>query len=119
VGPSYKVVVGYARVTASAPASKVHDQFVLAMKVDPETHRVLATDCTAVTGVARQFVSDLLVGFDLARPVEEVLAVVDSSYLGFASGSIKQAIIDASRRYRAPEHRHDGHRPSALGGVAI
>jgi hypothetical protein len=95
------VVVGYAKVPLGSTLRASHEFLSLILLVDQETHEVIEVDSTAVTAAVRRWLADLLVGRDLSQPLDAVVAIVESNYLGHAAGAIKQAAQDASRRYQA------------------
>lgn len=99
--PSSLVVVGYARVANTAAAHAVQEYFTVALRVDASSGVVTAVDSTAVTGLVREWLADLLLGIDLSVGIEPVLAEIDATYLGQGSGAIRQAVGDAWRRYGA------------------
>jgi hypothetical protein len=95
------VVVGYARAPENAPSHNVHDSFAVVLRIDTTTNIVNQADATAATGLVREWISDLLVGVDFSEPPDSILAHIEHHYLGNAQGSIKQAVTDASHRYRS------------------
>jgi hypothetical protein len=68
------------------------------MLIAPPSSTVLAVESTAATAMLQDWLSDLLVGADLAGDVRSYVEAVDTHYLGRAAGTIKQAIQDAWRR---------------------
>jgi len=99
--PRSLVVVGYARVANTAAAHAVQEYFTVALRVDASSGVVTAVDSTAVTGLVREWLAELLLGVDLSVGIEPVLAEIDATYLGQGGGAIRQAVGDAWRRYGA------------------
>jgi hypothetical protein len=95
------IVVGYAKVPATSTSRGTHEFFSVSLLVEPPGTTVLAVECTASTGMTRDWLSSLLVGADLSADETEFLDAVDRHYIGPAAGTIKQAIRDAWRRYAA------------------
>ena len=98
--PRSLVVVGYARVANTAAAHAVQEYFTVALRVDA-SGVVIAVDSTAVTGLVRDWLAELLLGVDLSVGIEPVLAEIEATYLGQGGGAIRQAVGDAWRRYAA------------------
>ncbi len=98
---SCTVTVGYARVAAGSTLRDTHEHLSVVLIVDNDTHRILEVDSTAVTGVVHRWLSSLLTGQDITAPLTNALHVIDTNYLGAAAGAIRQALLDAARRYAA------------------
>jgi hypothetical protein len=77
----------------------VHEFFAISLRIDRQTRLVTEVDSTAVTGLVRNWLADLLLGVDFAADITPVLGEIEANYLGHAAGSIRQAISDAWRRY--------------------
>ncbi len=93
------IVVGYAKVPVTSASHATHELFSISLRVDPQTGTVTEVDSTAVTGLVRNWLSELLLGVDFTADIAPILGEVETRYLGHAAGSIKQAISDAWRRY--------------------
>ncbi|MFT4083216.1 MAG: DUF3870 domain-containing protein [Nocardioides sp.] len=98
---STTVTVGYARVAEGSALRDTHEHLSLVLIVDNATHRVLEVDSTAVTAAVQRWLSNLLTGRDITDPLTDVLQIIDANYLGAAAGAIRQALLDAVRRYAA------------------
>lgn len=95
------IVVGYARVSTTAASHAVQEYFTVSLRVDRDSGLVTEVDSTAVTGLVRSWLAELLLGIDLGADIGPVLAEIEASYLGQGNGAIRQAIGDAWRRYGA------------------
>ncbi|MFK4088449.1 DUF3870 domain-containing protein [Kribbella sp. NPDC020789] len=95
----HMIVVGYAKVPAQTTTHGTQEFFSVSLLIEPPGSTVLAVESTAATGMAREWLSSLLVGADLAADESPYLEVVDRHYVGTAAGALKQAIKDAWRRY--------------------
>jgi len=95
------IVVGYAKVPVAAASHSSHEFFSISLRIDRETGEITEVDSTAVTGLVRHWLADLLMGVDFAGDIDPLLADIDATYLGHGAGSIRQAISDAWRRYAA------------------
>lgn len=103
------IVVGYAKVSQTSAARSAHEYLAIVLRVDRDTGRVLCVDSTAATALVRDWIAELLTGVTLTDDVGTIIAAIDRDYVGHGAGSIKQATVDAWRRYEA--WRHGG--PSA------
>jgi hypothetical protein len=93
------IVVGYARVASTAASHAVQEYFTVSLRIDRRTHLVTEVDSTAVTGLVRNWLAELLLGIDFSADITAVLADIEAGYLGQGNGAIRQAIGDAWRRY--------------------
>lgn len=93
------IVVGYARVATTAAAHAVQEYFTISLRIDRRTHVVTEVDSTAVTGLVRSWLAELLLGIDFSADIDPLLAEIETDYLGQGNGAIRQAIGDAWRRY--------------------
>jgi hypothetical protein len=95
------IVVGYAKVPATSASHGVHEYLSISMRIDRDTGVIAEVDSTAVTGLVRNWIAELLIGVDFRHDIEPITREIESHYLGHAAGSIKQAVTDAWRRYAA------------------
>jgi Domain of unknown function (DUF3870) len=95
------IVVGYAKVPRTSAVHGASEFLTVTLRIDRRTGSVLEVDCTAIAGLVRTWMSELLVGVNFAGDISAVLAEIDASYLSNATGSVKQAVVDAWRRYNA------------------
>jgi hypothetical protein len=99
------IVVGYARVSTAAASHAVQEYFSVSLRIDRRTGVVTEVDSTAVTGLVRGWLVELLLGIDFSADITPVLAEIEANYLGQGNGAIRQAIGDAWRRYGAHRSR--------------
>lgn len=95
------IVVGYARLATTAAAHAAQEYFAISLRIDRRTHVVTEVDSTAVTGLVRGWLAELLLGVDFSADITALLAEIEADYLGQGNGAIRQAIGDAWRRYAA------------------
>jgi Domain of unknown function (DUF3870) len=93
------IVVGYAKVPAMSTSRGAHEYFSVSLLIEPPAATVLAVESTATTAMTREWLSSLLLGAELGQDETAFLETVDRHYLGPATGTVKQAIRDAWRRY--------------------
>ena len=101
---------GYAKLPTGITASEIYKVIGVVLLVDEDTGEIIQADCTLATAVARNHVSSILVGKQLANP-DYLVRIVDTTY----QGSAKKAIITAIRiiydKYRSYK---EGLAPSAI-----
>jgi uncharacterized protein YqkB len=68
------IVVGYAKVATTAAAHAVQEYFSVSLRIDRTTGIVTEVDSTAVTGLVRRWLSELLLGVDFGADVTPLLA---------------------------------------------
>jgi Domain of unknown function (DUF3870) len=95
------IVSGYARVATTAASHAVQEYFTVTLRIDRDSGVVTDVDSTAVTGLVRSWLAELLLGVEFGGDIAPVLAEIETSYLGQGNGAIRQAIGDAWRRYGA------------------
>jgi hypothetical protein len=95
------IVVGYAKVPATSASRAAHEYLTISLRIDRRDAKVVAVDSTAVTALVRDWIAELLLGRDASADLGPVIQQIDRSYLGHGAGPIKQAVIDAWRRYAA------------------
>ena len=98
---NHLIVVGYAKVPATSASRAAHEYLAITLRVDRTAGTVVQVDSTAVTALVRDWIAELLLGRDLGTDPRAVVEQIDKSYLGHGAGPIKQAVIDAWRRYAA------------------
>ena len=101
---------GYAKLPTGITASEIYKVIGVVLLVDEDTGEIIQADCTLATAVARNHVSSILVGKQIANP-DYLVRIVDTTY----QGSAKKAIITAIRiiydKYRSYK---EGLAPSAI-----
>jgi Domain of unknown function (DUF3870) len=100
------IVVGYAKVPATSASRSAHEYLSISLRVERGTGVVTDVDSTAVTALVRRWLAELLLGVDFGQDISAVTARIDRDYLGHGAGAIKQAVIDAWRRYAAHRAEH-------------
>ena len=84
---------GYAKLPSNTTAQKIYDELALVTLIDLETGVINRAECTMVTGIAKEFVNSLLVGYCMENGVDRLVATVEHRY----RGHLKKALITAIR----------------------
>lgn len=98
--PGTVLVSGYAEAPKSVSMHAVYGRYGVVLEVDTATHRVVASDCTVVTGLAHAFLQRLLLGANVLEDAETVAAEIKHRYLVPASPAMIVALKAAIQRYR-------------------
>ncbi len=92
---------GYAKVPVGITAAEVYKVIGLVVVVDVETGIITEADCTLATKVARDYVSKLLIGYDLSKGSEGIQTILDRKYQGNAKKAISTALRIIHDKYRS------------------
>lgn len=82
---------GYARMPTNTTAQKIYEELALVVVIDMNTGVIHNAECTMVTGLAKEFVSKLIVGFDMNRGIEPLVERLERKY----QGHLKKALVSA------------------------
>ena len=82
---------GYARMPSNTTAQKLYEELALVFVVDMNTGVVQRVECTLATTIAKEFVSDILVGYDMNRGADALAELLNYKY----QGHMKKALINA------------------------
>jgi Domain of unknown function (DUF3870) len=94
------LVAGYARTPERSPAHATNAYLTIGVRVEIETHKVLAVSSTMGVPISREWVVDHLLGANLLDPSPQFVRDVRSDYWGLAKGTLIQCYRDLVRRYR-------------------
>ncbi len=86
-----------AKMPSGTAAKQVYENLTMVLIVERESGRIAAADCSFVTKAARDFVSRLLVGYELRQGPERLVAAIHEVYFG----PMKKALISAIRTLAA------------------
>lgn len=82
---------GYARMPSNTTAQRIYEEMALVALIDMDTGVVHNVECTMVTGLAKEFVSNLIIGYDMKQGIEPLVARMERQY----QGHLKKALISA------------------------
>lgn len=94
------LVAGYARTPERSPAHAANPYLTIGVRVDIETHTVVAVSSTLGVAVSREWVVEHLLGTNLLDPSPKFIRDVRHDYWGLAQGTLVQCYRDLIRRYR-------------------
>lgn len=90
---------GYARLPSNTTAQKFYEELAMVAVIDMNTGVVHNVECTMVTGLAKDFVRDLIVGYDMNRGVEELLKTLEYKYQGHLKKALASAVKMIGTQY--------------------
>ena len=82
---------GYARMPSNTTAQRIYEELALVAVIDMETGVIHNVECTMVTGLAKEFVSNLMIGYDMKQGIEPLVARMERQY----QGHLKKALVSA------------------------
>ena len=82
---------GYAKLPSNTTAQKIYDELALVALIDLETGVINDAECTMVTGIAKDFVNSILVGYCMEKGIDPLLEVLEHRY----HGHLKKALLTA------------------------
>lgn len=99
---------GYAKLPTNITAEAVYNIMAVAVLVDQRSGIILEAEATMVTGLARRFIAELLVGYNLNDGPEGLMELLETYYHGSAKKALETALRLVFARYedyRSAEHR--------------
>lgn len=85
------LISGYAKLPAHITSEEVFHTAVVVLVIDLQMGTILSAECSMATELGKQFVADLLVGYNMDNGPEALIAKFDRVYYGQA----KKAIVTA------------------------
>ena len=98
-GEGHVMATGQALLPQDLALYEVCKYFGIALEIDTSEHTIVRTDCTFLTGLARDFLNRLLEGYDLKRGIEPALALVEHHFASRLTRCVQKALGNAYRRY--------------------
>lgn len=92
-------VTGISRPAQDDPIASNYQVFFLSIIVDRANDRVIDATCNMASDMTKDFIHSLLVGHDLAKDMEEMVAVIRRRFFGLAQKALIVALKDAHNRY--------------------
>ncbi len=84
---------GYAKLPTNTTAQKIYDELALVVLIDMETGVIHNAECTMVTGIAKEFVNSIIVGYSMENGIEPLVAAIERKY----HGHLKRALVTAMK----------------------
>lgn len=93
------LVTGYAKLPQGITAAELYSIVGVSLILDRNTGEIKDVDCTLVTGVARKFVKEIVLGGNI-NELEPIELEFERSYLGSAKKALISAIRTCGEKYR-------------------
>lgn len=90
---------GYARLPSNTTAQKIYEELALVAVIDMNTGVVHNVECTMVTGLAKEFVGNLIIGYDMNRGIEPLLKLLERKYQGHLKKALASSIKMIGTQY--------------------
>ncbi len=90
----------YAKLPSSTTAEAVYDILVLAVLFDNRNGIIVEAETSMVTELAKTFVTNLIVGYNLNDGPEGLIELFDAYYHGHAKKALETAIRGVFTKYR-------------------
>ena len=91
---------GYAKLPLNTTAEAIYKTIVIAAEVDMTQHCIVKVECSLVTSLARDFVAQLMEGYDLTQGIEPLVKQFEEKYWGSARKAIIVALRMMYTRYK-------------------
>lgn len=83
---------GYAKLPENTTAQKLYNHLVLVVTVQTPEGIIQDADCTMATQLGRQFIQELLAGYDLHRGPEPLTTLLAQTYYGHLRRALQTCI---------------------------
>lgn len=90
----------YAKLPSSTTAEAVYDVLVLAVLFDNRTGTIVEAEASMVTELAKCFISNLVVGYNLNDGCDGLIELFDIYYHGHAKKALETAIRGVFHKYK-------------------
>ena len=94
------LLCGYAKLPANITVENVYHTMVVAVAFDKRSGIIIDAEASTVTHLARAFVSDIIVGYNLNDGPEGLIAAFDDNYYGNAKKALETAIRMVFTKYQ-------------------
>lgn len=93
------VCFGNARFPDDTTTRHIYGRFAIGLEIDPNTGTILRVSSTYTTDLARDFVENILLGYDLNKGIEEVLRKIEDQMFCSSKRALAAAIRDVYAQY--------------------
>ena len=86
------LISGYAKLPAHITSEEVYKTMVVVAVIDQAERIIVDAECSLVTGIARNFIEKLMVGYRMDDGPDDLLERIDKAYFGQTKSALKTAI---------------------------
>ena len=94
------LLAGYAKLPANITAETVFNNLVLVIIIDKRTGVILDAEPSVVTNLAKNYIHDIMIGYDMNNGPEDLLRIIDEAYFGNAKRALETAVRMVFTKYR-------------------
>lgn len=94
------LISGYAKLPANITSEEIYKTLVFVTLVDMDFGTVVKAECSVVTEVAKNFISDMIVGYNLNDGPDKLLERFESLYYGQTKKAIETSLKMIFSKYR-------------------
>ena len=91
---------GYAKLPTNITAEMVYEMLAVAVLFDRRSGIILEAEASMVTNIARKFIAELLVGYNLNDGPDELMEDFETYYHGNAKRALETAIRMIFNKYQ-------------------
>ncbi|MDR0813523.1 MAG: DUF3870 domain-containing protein [Oscillospiraceae bacterium] len=93
------LISGYAKLPAHITSEEVYKTLVTVVLVDFESGLISAGECSVITDLSKDFIADLLRGYNLNDGPDKLMAQLELSYFGQAKKAIETSLRAIFAKY--------------------
>jgi len=90
---------GYARLPSNTTAQKIYEELALVLVIDLDTGVVRNAECTMVTGLAKEFVNNLIIGYDMNQGIDPLIRRFERQYQGHLKKALTSSLKMIGAQY--------------------
>lgn len=92
---------GYAKLSVGITAAEMYKVIGVIVVVDMKSGLIVKADCTLATELARQYIAQCLIGYNLSNGHEELQNILERQYQGSAKKAVATAMRIIYDKYRS------------------
>lgn len=93
------LVTAYAKAPQGTALFEIYKHAGIVLEVDKETHKIQNAEFMFITGLAKDFFTRMLIGFDFSSDLDVLIKRIEEHYLAPSVGSVVVALKSAQKRY--------------------
>ncbi|MGI5971917.1 MAG: DUF3870 domain-containing protein [Oscillospiraceae bacterium] len=94
------LISGYAKLPANITSEEIFHTAVVVVLVDLQVGTIVKAECSTVTNVAKEFIANLMVGYNLSDGIDMLIQRINQTYYGQAKKAIITSIKMIYAKYQ-------------------
>jgi hypothetical protein len=94
------LVTGYAPAPQGSSMYEAYKTAGVVLEINPHTNTLIRAEFTFVTGLAKEYVSRLVSGYDLSNGIDPLIQRIQSHYFTPSTDAVTMAFRVAYQRYQ-------------------